>query len=92
MSNLFYHLTDSQWKKIEFFFPTRKRRGRSPLNPRIAFNAILWLLKSGARWRDLPTCFVEQCLINICSFKLIQRFAKSINMDSELSKEKESKR
>lgn len=57
MSNLFYHLTDSQWKKIEFFFPTRKRRGRPPLNPRIVFNAILWLLKSGARWRDLPTCF-----------------------------------
>lgn len=24
MSNLFYHLTDSQWKKIEFFFRQEK--------------------------------------------------------------------
>lgn len=110
MSNLFYHLTDSQWKKIEFFFPTRKRRGRPPLNPRIVFNAILWLLKSGARWRDLPTCFGNwnsvyhkfRQWIRVGLFEKILRvlnfatnkyfFAKSINMDSELSKETESKR
>lgn len=54
MSNLFYHLTDSQWKKIEFFFPAR-RRGRPPLNPRVVLNGILWILRSGARWRDLPS-------------------------------------
>lgn len=53
MSNLFYHLTDSQWKKIEFFFPAR-RRGSPPLNPRVVLNGILWILRSGGRWRDLP--------------------------------------
>ena len=26
MSNLFYHLTDSQWKKIEFFSDKKKKR------------------------------------------------------------------
>lgn len=57
MSNLFYHLTDSQWKKIEFFFSARKKRGRPPLNPRVVLNGVLWILRSGARWRDLPTCF-----------------------------------
>ena len=46
MSNLFYHLTDSQWKKIEFFFPTSKRRGHPPLNPRVVLNGILWILRS----------------------------------------------
>ena len=56
MSNLFYHLTDSQWNKIEFLFPAR-RRGRPPLNPRVVFNGILWILRSGARWRDLPICY-----------------------------------
>ena len=57
MSNLFYHLTDSQWKKIEIFFPARRSRGRPPLNPRVVLNGILWILSSGAAWRDLPTCF-----------------------------------
>jgi transposase len=57
MSNLFYHLTDNQWKKIEFFFPIRRRKGRPPLNPRVVLNGILWILRSGARWRDLPPCF-----------------------------------
>lgn len=57
MSKLFYHLTDSQWKKIEFFFPARRRRGRPPLNSRVVLNGILWILRSGARWRDLPECY-----------------------------------
>ena len=28
--------------------------GRQPLNPRMVFNGILWILRTGARWRDLP--------------------------------------
>ena len=57
MSNSFYHkeLTDTQWNKIKFLFETEKRVGRPSLNPRRVLNAILWILKSGARWRDLPS-------------------------------------
>ena len=56
MSNSFYHkdLTDAQWNRIKFLFPACRKVGRPSLNPRIVFNAILWILKSGARWRDLP--------------------------------------
>ena len=59
MSNLFYHkdLNDAQWEKIKFIFEESKRRGRSPLNSRTVFNAILWILKSGGRWRDLHSRF-----------------------------------
>lgn len=31
--------------------------GRPPLNTRKVFNGILWILKSGSRWRDLPSCY-----------------------------------
>ena len=56
MSNLLYHkeITDSQWNQIKFLFEEPKKVGRPSLNPRTVLNGILWILKSGARWRDLP--------------------------------------
>ena len=56
MSNSFYYkdLTDAQWNRIKFAFEKRANVGCPSLNPRRAFKAIMWILKSGARWRDLP--------------------------------------
>ena len=56
MSNSFYHkdLTEAQWNRIRDLFPKEKKVGRRPLDSRKVFNGILWILKSGARWRDLP--------------------------------------
>ncbi|MBR6012723.1 MAG: transposase, partial [Selenomonadaceae bacterium] len=34
--------------------PSAKSTGRPGLNLRTVFNAILWILSSGAAWRDLP--------------------------------------
>ena len=51
MSNSFYYkdLTDAQWNRIKFVFEKRAKVGRPSLNPRIVFNAIWWILKSGVR-------------------------------------------
>ena len=56
MSNSFYHkeLTEAQWNRIKCLFPEAKKVGRPSLNPRRVLNEILWILKSGGRWRDLP--------------------------------------
>ena len=49
-----YELSDEQWDQIGGLFPNY-RTGRPPkLNNRTAFNAILWIARSGAAWRDLP--------------------------------------
>ena len=60
---LLYHkeLTDAQWGRIKCLFEEQKKVGRPPLNPRKALNGILWILRTGARWRDLPARF-EQLL------------------------------
>ena len=52
-------VSDAQWNKIEPLLPApkRKRRGRPPKSNRVVFEAILWILRSGARWRDLPSDF-----------------------------------
>lgn len=58
MSKLFYHtVTDTQWKIIEPHLPKTKSTGRPSLNPRTVFNAILWVLDSGAKWRYIPKEF-----------------------------------
>ena len=50
-------LTDEQWEKIRQFIPDRGPRpkgGRPPADDRACFEGILWILKTGARWKDLP--------------------------------------
>lgn len=51
-------LTDKQWEMIEPLLPRSQskpgKRGRPPVNKRAVFNGILWLLRTGAQWRELP--------------------------------------
>ena len=50
-----YELSDEQWQRIEHHFPANgHRRGRPWTDHRRAVNGVLWVLRSGAAWRDLP--------------------------------------
>lgn len=51
-------LTDEQWSRLEHLFPTRTGGpGRPPVDQRRVVDAILWVLRTGAPWRDLPEEF-----------------------------------
>ena len=53
-------LTDAQWEQIRpLLLKARKSRrgGRPPANHRKVLEGILWTLRSGARWQDLPEEF-----------------------------------
>ena len=50
-------LTDEQWERIKPHLPpgTRSRKGGRPrADDRACFEGVLWVLRSGARWKDLP--------------------------------------
>ena len=47
-------LTDREWELIQDLFPPPARMGRPPRDRRQIVNAILWILRTGAPWRDLP--------------------------------------
>jgi transposase len=47
-------LSDAQWEMIEPLLPKLSSHGRPWRNNRDVLEGILWVLKSGARWRDLP--------------------------------------
>ena len=50
-------LTDAQWEILEPLFRPRRRadgRGRPPKDARAVLNGVLWVLRTGAPWHDLP--------------------------------------
>jgi transposase len=50
-----HELADEHWDVIEDLFPKNGRGpGRPWSNHRTMMNGILWILKTGAPWRDLP--------------------------------------
>jgi transposase len=51
-----YELTDYEWAAIRPFLPN-KPRGVPRVDDRRVLNGILWILRSGAPWRDLPETF-----------------------------------
>ena len=48
-----YDLTDLEWRVIASLLPN-KPRGVLRVDDRRVLNGILWVLRSGAPWRDLP--------------------------------------
>jgi len=47
-------VTDDQWEVIADAFPAPAKTGRPPTDRRMVVNAILWILRTGSPWRDLP--------------------------------------
>jgi transposase len=50
-------LTDAEWANLEPLLPTNRRRGHPFKDHRLVIDAILWVLSTGAAWRDLPERF-----------------------------------
>ena len=50
-------LTDREWTRPRPLLPPRARTGRPPKDRRLVLDALLWLGKTGAPWRDLPERF-----------------------------------
>ena len=60
-------LSDELWNEIECFFPTYQPShlgGRPPVPHRVVFTCILFVLKTGIAWEDLPLelgCSYKTC-------------------------------
>ena len=50
-----YELTDAQWRRISDLVPGKAGDpGRTGADNRQFVNGVLWVLRSGAHWHDLP--------------------------------------
>lgn len=54
-----HDLTNAEWNAIRSFLPPRKSRkgGRPWADHRTVVNGVLWILRTGGPWRDLPEEF-----------------------------------
>jgi len=51
-----YELSDEQWARIEKLMPPKRvgLRGRPGKDDRMMLNGMMWIVRSGAQWRELP--------------------------------------
>ena len=60
-THLHVRLSDEQWERIRHHFPKESRPkgrwGRPPAPARRVFEAVLWILHTGAQWNFLPQCY-----------------------------------
>src|SRR5688572_15122709 len=53
MRKQLYWLSDEEWQRLDPLLP-RGRRGARRVDDRRVISGILYMLRSGARWRDCP--------------------------------------
>ncbi len=53
-----HEISDEQWERISHLLPGKASDpGRTAGDNRLFINAVMWLAKTGAPWRDLPERF-----------------------------------
>ena len=52
-----HELSDEEWNHIKDILPAPKYRGRPPSDTRMVLNGMLWIMRTGAPWRDVPEWF-----------------------------------
>ena len=53
-----FELSDEQWQRVEGLLPGQPGSpGRSGDNNRLFLDAVLWIVRMGPPWRDLPERF-----------------------------------
>ena len=68
-----FELSDEQWVRVEGLLPGKKGDpGRPAVNSRLFLDAVLWIARTGAPWRDLPERFGPWNSV----FKRFNRWAK----------------
>lgn len=74
-----HRLTDEQWELIADIFPPPAATGRTRTDPRLVMDAILWFLRVGLPWRDLPEA-------EFAPWETIYGFFNTWNADGTLDK------
>src|SRR5918992_3272853 len=85
-------LTDRQWCQLELLLPPQiPKTGRPNKDHRIIINGILWVLRTGAPWRDLPERYgpwrtVASRFYRWCQDGLWDRWLRAVQQQSNIQR------
>ena len=86
-----YELSDSEWERLKPYFEKEElhKRGRPRRNARELLNAILWITRSGAAWRDLPERYgawqtAYKRFVQWLESGLLENVFHELNLDADL--------
>lgn len=88
-----HRLTDEQWNLIADVFGLAQRMGRPSRDRRTILDGILWILRTGSPWRDLPAAFgpwqtvwrlFNQWNQDGLLVKILDRLRGSVEIDEDL--------
>jgi len=57
-------LKEPLWERLEILIPASKGRGRRPANAKGCLEAILYVLRTGCQWEDLPACYPPKSTVH----------------------------
>ena len=83
-------LRDDQWERIKDLAPGGRRGQRGPrCDNRRFIDALLWMARSGARWRDLPERFgaheaVKRRYYRWIARGVLDRFVEVLSAEADL--------
>lgn len=83
-------LRDDQWDRIKDLIPGGSKGKRGPRSDNRRFiNALLWMARSGARWRDLPDRFgdyqtVKRRYYDWVERGVLDRIFQTLSADADL--------
>ena len=71
-------LTDAQWARLQPLLPPQRhgtgtKGGRPSINHRQIINGILWILRTGAPWEDVPTRYGKRSTVSTRSYRWIKQ-------------------
>jgi len=75
-------LDERQWQKVRAVLRAKQGAGRPGSDDRNFIEAVLWWLRTGVPWRDLPTEFGSWKTV----FNRFDRWAQKLPLDKELYK------
>ena len=94
-----WEVSDEQWALLEPILRSKRRpdgKGRPPRDPRVVLNGVLWILDTGAQWREMPgkyppyqTCHrrFQQWVRSGALAKALRKLAKRLQAEGRLNLE-----
>jgi len=86
-----YELTDREWEIVKEYFPDKEpgTPGKPPKPARPKLNGVIWIAKSGAPWRDLPSRYgawntVYDFFRDLIDNGILVKIFADLNVDADL--------